>query len=247
MKIITLTCLAAPLLGSCAAVVPHTLQTPLVQQRGQTELGANLGLHGTDVQAARGLSERLTLTASAHQRIRSKHGHWAYSGEAGAGYGWTRRRHQWSVYGGLGYGAGYAYETFCPDLCPPSVSYRIRYGYGYLQPTYRLTPDPAFGLSMAVKIAAYEFLRWRETSSEDRPDPNDPSRWIWQRTTKNRPGFGGVTVQPGYNMFVGLTPHLRLQISQSFLVPLQKRFPSVLFFATGLGVQYYFGGRPEAE
>lgn len=238
---------AAGLLSGCAAVVPHTLQTPLVQQQGETELSANIGLHGSDLQVAHGLSDRLTLTASGHQRIRRKHGHWAYSGEAGAGYGWTRRRHQWSVYGGLGYGAGYAYQTFNLDSDQPSTNYRVRYAYGYVQPTYRLTPSPAFGLSMAVKVAAYDFLRWRETSSEYAPDPNDPNVWLRQTTTVNRPGLAGVTLQPGYNMFFGLTPHLRLQVNQSLFLPLENRFPSVLVVATGLGLQYFFGGRPTAE
>ncbi|KAA9331557.1 hypothetical protein F0P96_15070 [Hymenobacter busanensis] len=230
-------------LSGCAAVVPHTLQTPLVQQRGDTELGANVGLHGTDVQAAHAISDRLTVTGSGHQRIRSKHGHWAYSGEAGAGYTLARpNKQRWTVYGGLGYGAGYAYDTFCPDLCDLPASYRVRYGYGYVQPTYLWTPDESIALSAGVKMAAYDFLRWRTSSREFVLDPNDPRGVLEQRTTTNQPGYGGLTMQPGYNVFARLTPRLRLQVSQSFLFPLQKTFPSVLIFATGVGVQYHFGG-----
>ncbi|MCC3155681.1 hypothetical protein LJ737_00420 [Hymenobacter sp. 15J16-1T3B] len=246
VKFISATGLAA-LLSGCAAVVPHTLQTPLVQQGGQTELGANLGVHGTDVQVAHGLSERLTLTGSAHQRIRPKHGHWAYSAEAGAGYTFARpRHHRWTVYGGLGYGAGYAYETFCPDLCDLPASYRVRYGYAYLQPTYVWTPDESIALSAGVKLAGYDFLRWRTVSREfvSNPDPTDPFGG-WERVvTRNRPGYGGLTLQPGYNIFVRLTPRLRLQLSQSFLFPVQARFPSVQLLATGLGMQWHFGGEP---
>ncbi|RAK64144.1 hypothetical protein [Hymenobacter edaphi] len=233
----------AALLSSCAAVVPHTLQTPLVQHRGETELGANLGLHGSDVQVAHALSDRLTLTGSGHQRIRGRHGHWAYSGEAGAGYTLARpHKQRWTVYGGLGYGAGYAYETFCPDLCDLPVSYRVRYGYGYLQPTYLWMPDESIALSAGVKMAGYDFLRWRTTRHEPLPDPGNPPGGILQPTTLDRPGYGGLTLQPGYNILTRLTPRLRLQLSQSFLIPMQKPFPSVLIFATGVGLQYHFGG-----
>lgn len=234
------------LLSSCAAVVPHTLQTPLVQQRGETELGANIGLHGTDVQVAHALSDHLTLTGSAHQRIRAKHGHWAYTGEAGAGYGWSRARHQWAVYGGLGYGAGYAFPTGRLDGDRPTTHYRVRYGYGYLQPTFRFTPSRNFGLGIAVKVAAFDFVRWRASTYEWVYDPNDPT--YTKTNTVERPGFGGLTLQPGYNIFVGLAPHLRLQINQSLFLPMEDdRLPSIMYVATGLGLQYYFGGRAAAE
>lgn len=244
VKLLSLATTAA-LLSSCAAVVPHTLQTPLIQQRGQAELGANVGLHGTDVQVAYGLSDHLTLTASGHQRIRSKPGHWAYTGEAGMGYSWHRTRHLWSVYGGLGYGAGYAFETGNRDVDRPTTHYRVRYGYGYVQPTYCFTLSPDFAVGAAVKVAAFDFMRWRASTNRLTPDPNGP---IYTTSTVERPGFGGLTLQPGYNIMVGLTPRLRLLVNQSVLVPLEDdRLPSIQYLATGVGLQYCFGGRPAAE
>ncbi|RTQ53511.1 hypothetical protein EJV47_01865 [Hymenobacter gummosus] len=247
VRIITVFATAA-LLSSCAAVVPHTLQTPLVQQRGETELSANIGLHGTDVQAAHALTNRLTLTASGHQRIRPKHGHWAYTGEAGAGYGWSRVRHQWAIYGGLGYGAGYVFETGGLEDDGPATHHRVRYGYGYLQPTFRFTPSRNFGLGIALKVAAFDLLRWRASTYRLVYDPNDPTFTGTNTTTVERPGFGGLTLQPGYNLAIGLTPHLQLLVSQSFFLPLEEdRLPPLMYVATGLGLQCYFGGRPKAE
>jgi hypothetical protein len=247
VKILYAAALSA-LLSSCAAVVPHTLQTPLVQRRGETELGANIGLHGSDVQAAHALTDRLTLTGSAHQRIRSKHGHWAYTGEAGAGYGWSRARHQWAVYGGLGYGAGYAFQTSRLDADLPVTRYRVRYGYGYLQPTFRFTPSRNFGLGLAVKVAAFDFMRWHSSTIRWVYDPNDPAQSATRTIVMERPGFGGFALQPGYNIMVGLTPHLRLLVNQSLFLPLDDdRLPSILYIATGVGLQYCFGGRSVAE
>jgi|GEM_PF-3896696 len=236
-------------LSSCAAVVPHTLQTPWVASQGETEIGANLGLHGSDLQAAHALTEQVTLIGSVHQRIRSKHGHWAYVGEAGAGYNWQRPHNQrWTLYGGLGYGAGYAYDTFCADGCGSPTSDRVRYGYGFVQPTYRwLAANSRFGLSAAVKVSAVDFLRWQETVSSYPGFPTDSTAGAYPTRTTNRAGYGGIMLQPGVNFFVDVTPRLRLTYSGSLFVPLRRDFPSVLPFAVGIGLQYHVGGAPAAD
>ncbi|GAB2949003.1 hypothetical protein GCM10027048_12440 [Hymenobacter coalescens] len=232
------------LLSGCAAVVPHTLQTPLVQQRGETELALNAGTHGTDVQAAYALTDRLTVLGSAHQRIRGKHGHWAYTGEAGAGYAFFRPGSQrWSLYGGMGYGAGYAFSTFCPDLCGEfRASDRVRYSYAFVQPTYVWMPEPDFALSAAVKITAMRFSRWRTVSSGF-----DDVQGAFVANVREQSGRTGPVLQPGGNIYVGLSRHFRLNFSSSVFIPLQRDFPSTLGLAAGIGVQYRFGGAPAGQ
>jgi hypothetical protein len=235
-------------LGSCAAVVPHTLQTPWVEKRGQTELALQTGLHGTGLQGAHQLTDHVTVLGGLHQRVRNKRGYWAYTGEAGLGYSWPRQHRQtWSLYGGLGYGAGQSSGSFCPDLCDLSVSDRVRYGYAFVQPTFRWIIDPAFGLSVGVKVMAFDFLQWRQTSYSLRGYYADTAATAMMPTVKNEPGFGGVAVQPGMNMFLRLSPHFRLNFNSSIFLPLQRRFPSAMPLAFGLGLQYYFGGPAVAE
>ncbi|RYU83763.1 hypothetical protein [Hymenobacter persicinus] len=230
-------------LSACAAVEPHTLQTPWVSRRGETELALNTGLHGSDLQAAHALTDRVTLLGSYHQRVLSGRGSWTYQGEAGAGRTWGRSAGQTlGVYGGLGYGTGQSGGTLCLDLCGSVSSYRVGYGYAYVQPTYRWRPDASSGFSTAVKVMLVDFRRLEKSTYYPDNFLNDSVRVAGGTVVQSRAGYGSLVLQPGFSTFREIAPHLRLTFSGSLYIPLRTEFPSVMPFAVGLGVQYHFGG-----
>jgi hypothetical protein len=246
----SLSCVGSSLLlSSCASVVPQTMHTPLLTQRGQAEVVAAAGFHGMGIQAAYAATDHLAITVSGQQRIRNHKGHWAYAGEVGAGRLWHRpSSHHWAMYGGLGYGAGYANKgrgfIRLDDLL--STSDRIRYNYAYIQPTYALI-EGNYGLTLAVKISQYHFTRWRQSSSYlERREINDSTLVFDTRVeTVNVPARSMTLVQPGVNFYFGLGGRLRFLLTSSIAVPLQQQVPQVAALACGFGVQYRLGGPKE--
>ncbi|MBC8085314.1 MAG: hypothetical protein H7Z21_19120 [Hymenobacter sp.] len=232
-------------LGGCAAIIPHTLMTPTVRQRGEVEIDASTGLHGTSFQAAYAPANRTVLLASGHRWAVGNR--WSLAGEAGGGYQWVRPDGgSWGLYAGAGYGAGYSYGHFCLDLCGnvPNGG-QVRYAYTFLQPTYTLLQEQRTNLGFAVRLQALRLNRWqtyrvRYTAATDSSGYDIPEYY-----PLNRSGRWVVLLQPGINARRQLSRHVCLTTNLGALVPLQQDAPTVLRLSAGVGVQLTLGRKPQ--
>ncbi|WP_156109040.1 hypothetical protein [Hymenobacter sp. APR13] len=233
---------SALLAGSCAVLVPHTLMTPTVRAKGETEIDLSGGLHGTSLQAAYAPGRSTILLASAHRWVRDRR--WSYGGEAGAGYQWIRPNGgSWSVYGGGGYGAGYSYNNFCPDLCSNTpTAERARYAYVFVQPTYTLVRNEYTNLGLAIRLQPLRLNSWQYFGTRYSTDSLGNS--MEEHYPINRAGQWLVLLQPGLNMRRRLGRRLNLTSGISAFLPLRSRTsstPSVLGLAASVGIQLVLG------
>lgn len=224
--------------SGCAALVPHTLLMPTVYAKGETEVDASVGIHGTSVQAAYAPRQGTVLLASGHRWGRGER--WSLSGEAGGGYQWLRPNgSSWGLYGGFGYGAGYAYDDFCGDRCSTlSTADHVRYTYAFIQPTFLPLHTENGSLGLAVRLQPLRLSQWQMTKD-----------WITadsvgiQRETQNRAGKWVVLLQPGISTRRRLSHRFWLTSGLSAFIPLQQRrnAPTIFSLAASIGVQLKLG------
>lgn len=232
----------ALLLGNCAAVVPHTLMTPTVRAQGEAEVDLSGGLHGTSLQAAYAPSRGTVLLASAHRWTRAER--WSLGAEAGGGYQWIRPNGgSWALYGGAGYGAGYSYDSFCPDICGDTpTNERVRYTYAFVQPTYTLLQNEYTNLGLAIRLQPLRLSRWQ--TYESRYTADTLGNNIEEYYPIERAGQWLVLLQPGLNLRRRLGRHLNFTSGISAFVPLRNRsvpVPSILGLAASVGLQLVLG------
>ncbi|WP_157530804.1 hypothetical protein [Hymenobacter norwichensis] len=234
------------LLSGCAAIIPQTLMTPTVREKGEAEIDASVGLHGESLQAAYATSNHTVLLASGHHWARGSR--WSWSGEGGGGRQWVRPNGgSWGLYGGAGYGAGYSYDSFCLDLCGDTpTNERVRYTYSFVQPTYTILQDRTT-LGFAVRLQPLRLSRWETYEVSYSPDSlGNINREAYPI---NRAGLWMVLLQPGINVRYQIGKHLCLTYNISGVFPLSNRRreeASALRLATGVGVQLVLGRRAMA-
>lgn len=228
------------LLSSCAAIIPHTLMTPMVRHKGAAEIIASAGLHGFGLQAAYAPTNRTVLLASGHQWARG--GRWSLSGEVGGGRQWVQPNSgSWALYGGVGYGNGYSYDNFCLDICDDAPSAeRVRYTYAFIQPSYTLLLGST-SLGFAVRAQPLRLSRW-ETYSR-RYSSLDSLGYHSEYYLLNRRGHWLTLLQPGINVRQQVGRHFCLTTSLSAFLPVKSDAPTVLRLAGGVGVQIIFGDK----
>jgi hypothetical protein len=160
--------IAVGILSGCAAIIPHTLMTPTVRQRGEAEISTSVGLHGISVQAAYTPSDNIVLLASGHHWTQGYR--WSWAGEAGGGRQWIRPNGgSWGIYGGAGYGAAYSYDPVFFDGDEAPSGERVRYTYAFVQPTYTLVSERT-SLGFAIRFQPLYLNRWETYGSRSVSD-----------------------------------------------------------------------------
>lgn len=156
------------LTGCVTTLVPHAPYLPAVEKRGEVEVqvASNLLLSKTDLQLGYQATERWVLH-TAFMGARPSGGRTSFlSGEAGAGYYYASPNQPWrlGLDAGAAHGGGSSARSGCfecaGDPYPLSESYRVRYTYGYVQPTVLLkTGSLSWGLALRLGQTYYHRLR----------------------------------------------------------------------------------------
>lgn len=153
--------------GCVTTLVPHAPYLPAVEKKGEVEVqvASNLLLSKADLQVGYQATGHWVLHTAFMGTRSSGRDAGFLSGELGAGYYYTSPREGWrlGLDAGVAHGGGSSSRSGCfecaGDPFPLSESYRVRYTYGYVQPTVLLkTGQFSWGLALRLGRACYHQL-----------------------------------------------------------------------------------------
>lgn len=171
--------LALPVLPACAPVyVPNTVHAPMLEERGDIQVGGYAGTSGIDLQAAAALTDHVGAFADfsfgnqegdADDPANDDDFHRHRFGEVGIGY-FTElgRVGHFEVYGGYGLGQAEAADEY-QFISPGLVTATGRYTRFFVQPAVGVDVGPlrVNGAARLVRVNFYEFETSSLTVSED--------------------------------------------------------------------------------
>ncbi|HEX8329927.1 MAG TPA: hypothetical protein VF629_20490 [Hymenobacter sp.] len=161
--------MAAFLLAGCArTLVPHTAYIPLTRDQGQAEIRISTGTNASELQAGYQVTNKLVVHTALLSKGRLSTAKGFRSADLGLGYYYESPNGLWRLGGhaGLATGGGSSGSTGACFECTGTGSateYRVRYTYGYVQPTVILVEDNrSWGFGLRVGRAYYHrFERMR--------------------------------------------------------------------------------------
>ncbi|MBF9236400.1 hypothetical protein I2I05_03235 [Hymenobacter sp. BT683] len=159
-QLLLLSCSAGVLSGCAVTLAPHTPYIPVIRDKGQTELAVATGVNGSELKGGYQLTDKLLVHAALLDFGQSRRTNKFRSADLGLGYYYNSPNGFWrlGMHGGAAYGGGTSngseeFENLSPT---PGSHYKVRYTYGYLQPTIiHLQGNQVWGVGLRVARAYY--------------------------------------------------------------------------------------------